>query len=183
MIRRILLLKVDTLMSADLDKIKKVLRYHDWRYYVQSEPSITDFDYDRLFRALKKLEEDNFTLITPDSPTQRVAKTLTDSFSTVPHLVAMLSLENTYNIGEVTDFETSVLKQTQGTSTVFCVEPKFDGASIALVYENDVLVRAATRGDGTAGEDITQMQNPFRAFHIQLLFQSMGFILSNLEAR
>lgn len=150
-----LLLKAN-LDVKDLDKIKKVLRYHDWRYYVQSEPSITDFDYDRLFRALKKLEEDNFTLITPDSPTQRVAKTLTDSFSTVPHLVAMLSLENTYNIGEVTDFETSVLKQTQGTSTVFCVEPKFDGASIALVYENDVLVRAATRGDGTAGEDITQ---------------------------
>jgi len=158
----------------DLAKIKQVLQYHDWRYYVQSEPLITDFDYDKLFQALKKIEFENPSLITPDSPTQRVAKTLTEDFSTVPHLVAMLSLENTYNIEEVTDFETSVLKQTQGAPTAFCVEPKFDGASIALVYENDVMVRAATRGDGTAGEDITQNAKAISSIPLTAPFSKYG---------
>lgn len=168
-----LLAKAD-IGAEDLENLKRVLRYHDWRYYVQSEPLITDFDYDILFHALKKLEHENISLITPDSPTQRVAKTLTGDFSTVPHLAAMLSLENTYNIEEVTDFESSVLKQTQGAPTVFCVEPKFDGASIALVYENDVLVRAATRGDGTAGEDITHNAKAISTIPLTAPFSKYG---------
>ena len=148
-----------TLLSSFLpptaEELRSVLRYHDWRYYVLSEPIITDTDYDFLFKALKTLEEKNPDLITPDSPTQRVAKGLTEDFQPVDHLVSMLSLENTYNIEEVATFENRVKELVMNGDVEYCIEPKFDGASIALVYENDLLIRAATRGDGTTGEEIT----------------------------
>mgnify|MGYP000855364871 FL=1 len=105
-----------------------MLRYHDWRYYVLSEPIITDTDYDFLFKALKTLEEKNPDLITPDSPTQRVAKGLTEDFQPVDHLVSMLSLENTYNIEEVATFENRVKELVMNGDVEYCIEPKFDGA-------------------------------------------------------
>ncbi|MDB5282672.1 MAG: ligase LigA, partial [Bacteroidota bacterium] len=137
------------------EALRRVLNYHDWRYYVLSEPVLQDFDYDKLFKDLRKLESENPTLVTPDSPTQRVARGLTDDFHSVSHLVSMLSLENSYNSEDIADFDKTVKKLTNVTDVEYCVEPKFDGSSIALVYENDILIRAATRGDGAVGEDIT----------------------------
>lgn len=140
---------------SDLDELKNVIRYHDWNYYVNSTPSISDKEYDTLFKALKTLEEEHPELITPDSPTQKVAQVLTNEFTTVKHTVPMLSLANSYNAEDLLAFDESVKKLSNKDAISYCVEPKFDGASIALIYENDMLVRAATRGNGIEGEDIT----------------------------
>lgn len=171
----------ETVTAFDIEDLRKVLRFHDWRYYVQSEPSISDFDYDILFKKLQALENENPDLITPDSPTQRVSQGLTDAFQQTSHLAAMLSLENTYNTGEVADFERRVLDLTNNTLTEFCVEPKFDGASIALVYENDLLVRAATRGDGTVGEDITHNAKALASIPLSAPFSKYGIVKVELR--
>ena len=143
---------------SDQEKIfalREIINYHDWRYYVLSEPVITDFDYDSLFKQLKELEAKHPEFLTDDSPTQRVARGLTEEFQSVSHLVSMLSLDNSYDIEDLTDFDIRVKDLIKKEEVEYCVEPKFDGSSIALVYENDLLIRAATRGDGVAGEDIT----------------------------
>lgn len=171
----------ETLEVDDLTLLKDVLRYHDWRYYVLSEPIISDYEYDILFAELKKIEEKHSSLITPDSPTQRVSAGLTEDFTQVPHLASMLSLENTYNLADVTDFEQRVLSHTLGVRTSFCVEPKFDGASIALVYENNMLVRAASRGDGTIGEDITANARAISSIPLSAPFLDYG--IAKIELR
>lgn len=174
-------LVAENVTAFDVEDLRKVLRFHDWRYYVQSDPIISDYDYDVLFKKLQALETEHPNLITPDSPTQRVAQGLTDEFKQTPHLAAMLSLENTYNAGEVLDFERKVLEFTNGETTEFCVEPKFDGASIALVYENDLLVRAATRGDGAVGEDITHNAKALASIPLSAPFSKYG--ISKIELR
>lgn len=143
------------LTATDIEDLRNVIRFHDWNYYVQSSPSISDKEYDTLFKALKTLEEAHPELITPDSPTQKVAQALTNEFTTVQHTVPMLSLANSYNAEDLLAFDESVKKLSNREDISYCVEPKFDGASIALIYENDILVRAATRGNGIEGEDIT----------------------------
>lgn len=165
---------LSTFLPPTAEELRSVLRYHDWRYYVLSEPIITDTDYDFLFKALKTLEEKNPDLITPDSPTQRVAKGLTEDFQPVDHLVSMLSLENTYNIEEVTTFENRVKELVMNGDVEYCIEPKFDGASIALVYENDLLIRAATRGDGTTGEEITNNAKAIASVPLSAPFSKYG---------
>ncbi len=156
------------------DALRNVINYHDWRYYVLSEPLITDFDYDTLFKELKKLEEENPELRSPDSPTQRVARGLTNEFATVEHLVSMLSLENSYNEEDLNDFDERVKERTGSSHIEYCAEPKFDGSSIALVYENDLLVRAATRGDGTVGEDITNNAKALSSIPLRAPFSKYG---------
>lgn len=154
--------------------LRDVIRYHDWRYYVLSEPLITDFDYDKLFRELRELEAAHPQLLTDDSPTQRVARALSSDFQQVGHLTAMLSLENSYNIEDLTDFDTRIKELTNKTEVEYCVEPKFDGASIALVYENDKLIRAATRGDGAVGEDITNNAKALSSIPLTAAFSKYG---------
>ncbi len=162
---------------ADKEKaeaLREVINYHDWRYYVLSEPVVTDYDYDKLFAELKKLEAENPALVTSDSPTQRIARGLTDEFESVSHLVSMLSLDNSYNAEDLNDFDTSVKKLTNRTEVEYCIEPKFDGSSIALVYENDLLVRAATRGDGAMGEDITNNAKALASIPLRAAFSKFG---------
>ena len=106
-------------------------------------------------KPLEKLESENPDLVTPDSPTQRVAKELTKNFPTVNHLVPMLSLENSYNSEDLVDWDRKARELTGLDTIEYCVEPKFDGASISLIYENDLLVRGATRGDGVQGDEVT----------------------------
>jgi DNA ligase (NAD+) len=154
--------------------LRRVINYHDWRYYVLSEPLITDFDYDKLFKELKAIESENPSLITADSPTQRVARSLTGDFESVAHLTAMLSLDNSYNEGDLIDFDRRVKELTGVNDIEYCIEPKFDGASIALVYENDVLVRAATRGDGAVGEDITNNAKALASIPLSAGFSKYG---------
>ncbi|HRG93779.1 MAG TPA: DNA ligase (NAD(+)) LigA, partial [Chitinophagaceae bacterium] len=136
---------------ADIDLLRDVLRFHEYRYYIMNDPLLADVEYDQLFKALQKLESDDPSLLTADSPTQRVARGLTKDFPTVQHLVPMLSLDNSYNAEDLQDFDRKARELTGLDQIEYCVEPKFDGGSISLIYENDLLVRGATRGDGVEG--------------------------------
>src|SRR3990170_5157578 len=138
-----------------LDQLKAVLRFHEYRYYVQNDPLISDFEYDQLYKALEKIEKEHPDLITPNSPTQRIATVLTKSFNTVQHLVPMLSLENSYNAEDLLDWDRKARELSKLPEIEYCVEPKFDGASISLIYEDDALFRGATRGNGAEGDEIT----------------------------
>jgi len=162
-------------------QLKQVLDYHDWRYYVVDDPIVDDFTYDQLFKKLKQLEEDFPALRTEDSPTQRVARGLTDNFETVEHLVPMLSLDNSYNGEDLKDFEQRLKNLTEKEQFVYCVEPKFDGGSIALVYENDQLVRAATRGNGIAGDNITNNAKVIRSIPLTAAFSKYGIYKAELR--
>jgi DNA ligase (NAD+) len=137
------------------EELRDVLRFHEHRYYVLNDPLLADTEYDLLYKALEKLEKDYPQLVTPDSPTQRVGNSLNKEFVTVQHLVPMLSLENSYNPQDLIDWDKRVKGLVDVNDIVYSSEPKFDGASISLIYEKDMLVRGATRGDGVAGDDIT----------------------------
>ncbi len=164
------------------DDLKSVINFHDKKYYVDADSVISDYDYDLLFKKLKQLEEENPNLITADSPTQRVAKGLNNEFATVAHLVPMLSLENSYNITDLQDFDTQVKKALSENANIeYIAEPKFDGSSIALVYENDMLIRAATRGNGIEGDEITQNAKAIKSIPLKANFSQYG--IAKIEIR
>ena len=157
------------------EDLKTVINFHDHTYYVKANSIITDYDYDRLFKKLKDIETAYPNLVTADSPTQRVAKGLNQEFPTVQHLVPMMSLENSYNLSDLEDFDTQVKKALSENTTVeYIAEPKFDGSSIALVYENDQLVRAATRGNGIEGDDITPNAKAIKSIPLKANFTQFG---------
>jgi len=167
--------------KKELDPLRDVLRFHEHRYYILNDPLISDYEYDQLFKALEKIEEADPALKTPDSPTQRVAKGLTKDFPTAQHLVPMLSLDNSYNSDDLIDFDRKA-KELTGLSTIeYCVEPKFDGGSISLVYENDLLVRGATRGDGVEGDEVTANIKQIRSVPLSAKFTAYG--LQQVELR
>ena len=158
------------------DALIDVLNFHDWRYYIKSQPIITDFEYDHLFKKLKELEESQLVAVRPDSPTQRVAHGLNEDFPTVKHLVPMMSLENSYNAEDLKDFDRKVREALLDDSRVFyTVELKYDGGSIAVIYENDLLVRAATRGNGVEGDQITNNAKTIKTIPLKVNFQNMVF--------
>jgi NAD-dependent DNA ligase (contains BRCT domain type II) len=138
--------KTGGITKKDIRELREVLRFHEYRYYILNDPLIADTEYDHLYKALEKLEAENPSLQTPDSPTQRVAKGLTKDFPTVQHLVPMLSLDNSYNSDDLVDFDRKVRELSKQQDIEYCVEPKFDGGSISLVYENDLLVRGLPVG-------------------------------------
>ena len=153
--------------------LQAVLRYHEWRYYVMDDPQISDFEYDMLYKKLEHLEDLYPHLITPDSPTTRVGSDIAENVKTVPHLTPMLSLENTYNEDDLNDFDTQIKKLADlpaDAAIEYCVEPKFDGGTIALVYENDVLVQASTRGNGVIGEEMTHNAKVMRSIPLRAAF-------------
>ncbi len=152
---RDLIKKAGQLSEQDMALLRDVLRFHEYRYYVLDEPLVSDYEYDQLFKCLEKLEAEHPDLITPTSPTQRVAKGLTKDFPTVTHLVPMLSLKNSYDAEDLGDWDRKCREASGQEAVQYCAEPKFDGASISVIYENDVLVRAATRGNGVQGDEIT----------------------------
>ncbi|ASZ10674.1 NAD-dependent DNA ligase LigA [Chitinophaga pendula] len=160
--------------NATMEALRRVITYNDWRYYVQSDPVLSDYEYDQLFAWLKKLEVENPHLVSPDSPTQRVALGLTKNFPTVQHLVPMLSLENSYDADDLNDWDRKNREISALSEIEYCIEPKFDGASISLIYENDQLVRGATRGDGVAGDDITTNIKQIRSIPLSANFSSFG---------
>lgn len=157
-----------------VDSLRKIINYHDWRYYVLSEPIITDYDYDVLFKELKKIEELNPKLASADSPSQRVAQGLNDGFKNVAHLVPMLSLDNSYNKEDLLEFDRRVRNLSGQEEIKYVVEPKFDGASLSLIYENDQLVRAATRGNGTMGDEITNNARAIKSIPLTAEFSKYG---------
>jgi len=164
-----------------LPGIKRLLRYHENRYYVMNEPLITDFEYDQLYKLLEKAEKTHPDWVTPDSPTQRVGSSLNNSFTKVQHLVPMLSLENSYNADDLNDWDRKA-KELSGLPEIeYTVEPKFDGASISLIYENNHLERSATRGDGVVGEEITRNSKQIRTIPLSADFASYG--IEQIEIR
>ena len=167
--------------KIEIETLKTVLKFHEYQYYVASEPTISDFEYDQLYQQLIALESANESLITADSPSQRVGNSLNNSFETVAHLVPMLSLENSYNAEDLTDFDRKAKEGAQLEILEYCVEPKFDGASISLLYENDLLVRACTRGDGIAGEDITNNIKQIRSIPLSIPLLAQG--IQQMEIR
>jgi DNA ligase (NAD+) len=163
--------------EADLavKQLREVLRYHEWRYYVKNDPVVSDSEYDKLYKNLEALEASNPALITPDSPTQRVSPDLTESFATVPHLTPMLSLDNSYDAEDLREFDKQVKKLTGKSEAItYAVEPKFDGGTITLIYQNDLLLRAATRGDGQMGEAITNNAKAIKAIPLSAPFSQHG---------
>ncbi len=159
---------------ADIDLLRDVLRFHEYRYYIMNDPLLADVEYDQLFKALQKLESDDPSLLTADSPTQRVARGLTKDFPTVQHLVPMLSLDNSYNAEDLQDFDRKARELTGLDQIEYCVEPKFDGGSISLIYENDLLVRGATRGDGVEGDEVTANVKQIRSIPLSAKFSDYG---------
>lgn len=174
-------LKDDSIDKKEVEELRDVLRFHEYRYYILNNPLISDFEYDQLFKSLEKIEKENPHLITKDSPTQRVAKDLTKSFLTVQHLVPMLSLENSYNSGDLIDFDRKAKELTGLKEIEYCVEPKFDGGSISLIYENDFLSRGSTRGDGAEGDEITTNIKQIRSIPLSAKFSEYG--ISQIEIR
>jgi DNA ligase (NAD+) len=161
--------------------LREVINYADWKYYVQSEPVFSDSEYDSLFKKLKALEEKYPEQVTEDSPTQRVAMGLSEKFPPVSHLVPMLSLDNTYNAEDLIDWDRKCREQAGTNKIEYCVEPKYDGASISLVYENGKLVRGATRGDGVMGEEITVNIRQIKSIPLTAAFMKAG--VTQVEVR
>ena len=161
--------------------LREVINYHDYKYYVQASPVISDYEYDQLFRALRDLEKKYPDLITPDSPTQRVASEITGAFPTVKHYTPMLSLDNAYTEEELRDFDRRVRELTGLEEVTYSVEPKYDGAGIALVYRDDLFVRGATRGDGETGEDITNNLRTIRSIPLRAEFSRFGIRLIEIR--
>jgi DNA ligase (NAD+) len=142
-------------IQNQLESLREKIREHDYNYHVLDRPTITDREYDLLYKELLDLESKNPELITKDSPTQRVGSQPLDKFEKVAHRIPMLSLQNTYDTEDLVDFDKKVKKFLETTKDVeyFC-EPKFDGLAIELVYENGLMTMALTRGDGTVGENV-----------------------------
>jgi DNA ligase (NAD+) len=155
---------------ARINELRALIRHHEQRYYVHSAPEISDEAFDALLHELERLEAEHPDLVTSDSPTQRVAGTPTASFPTVDHLCPMLSLDNAYNDEELRAFDERVRKGAAlgETAVPYVAELKIDGLSIALTYEDGRLVRGATRGDGTRGEEVTANVRTIRAIPLSL---------------
>jgi DNA ligase (NAD+) len=164
-----------------LAQLKELLRFHEYRYYVLNDPLIADFEYDQLYKQLQHFESKHPDQITADSPTQRIGNSLNQSFQTVAHLVPMLSLDNSYNADDLNDFDRKARELSGSEMISYCIEPKFDGASISLIYENDQLVRAITRGDGVEGEEITNNVKQIRSIPLTARFSQYG--ISQIEIR
>lgn len=153
-----------------LRRLRGQVRHHEERYYVLNDPEISDAEFDALLKALEALEAEYPDLITPDSPTQRVAGRPIEGFQTVEHLEPMLSLDNTYSSDELRDFDERVRKGAElgDVPVAYIAELKIDGLSMALTYEDGRLVRGATRGDGQRGEEVTANVRTIRAIPLQL---------------
>ena len=134
-------------------ELSKLLTEANYRYYVLDDPTMPDFEYDHLMRELEVLEAANPEYALPDSPTKRVGGEAVSQFEKVTHPVPLMSLQDVFSIEELNDFLGKITEQ--HPNAAFSVEPKIDGLSVALEYENGVFVRGATRGDGVTGEDVT----------------------------
>ena len=176
-------------MSSSVEKKIEELRNqiirHDYNYYVLAEPVISDENYDKLVKELEKLETENPHLITPDSPTQRVGKDLTKEFNPVKHKIPMLSLANSYDEQDLIDFDRRVKESLPEAEKVeYVVELKIDGASVSINYVDGLLNTAATRGDGTVGEEVTNNIKTIRSIPLKIdLSKEKKYKLKNFEVR
>ncbi len=167
--------------SKRINNLRSQIRKYDYSYYVLDDPTVPDAEYDRLMRELIALESKLPELITQDSPTQRVAGSALDSFKQVTHAVPMLSLSNVFSLEELEAFDKRVKDRLGDIDEIdYIAEPKLDGLAVSLLYENGLLVQAATRGDGSTGEDITENVRTIRTVPLKL---EGNKIPSTLEVR
>ena len=154
---------------AQLAQLKEKIRHHNHLYYVLDNPQISDTEYDNLFRQLQQIEHDYPSLMTEDSPTQRVGGQALDAFNNITHSVPMLSLGNVFSHQELLDFERKVKERLETNHEIeYCAELKLDGLAISLIYENGIFIQGATRGDGVTGEDITHNLKTIRNLPLKL---------------
>ncbi|MGA2475467.1 MAG: NAD-dependent DNA ligase LigA [Terriglobia bacterium] len=155
-------------IEKEIEKLRNDIRYHEHRYYVLDNPEISDFEFDKLMRRLQELEAQNPELVTPDSPTQRVGGQPAEEFPKVQHSVPMLSLDNTYSVDELKDFDRRVREISGRSKVEYVGELKLDGLSMALTYEDGVLTHGVTRGDGVEGEDVTANAKTIRSVPLRI---------------
>jgi len=160
-----------------IQELRKQIDYHNHQYYVLNNPIISDYEYDQLLRQLQDLETQYPDLVTPESPTQRVGGQPVEGFTPVQHKIAMISLDNAYTFDELREFDARVQKNVGPVEYV--AEPKIDGLGVALLYENRVFARGATRGDGATGDDISQNLKTIYSIPLKL----HGDELNNVEVR
>jgi DNA ligase (NAD+) len=163
-----------TFLEQNIALLRDTIRFHEHRYYVMNDPLLSDYEFDLLYKALENTEKANPALVSTDSPTQRVGPGFTKQFNTVQHLVPMLSLENSYDAADLLDWDRKARELSGLPELEYCVEPKFDGASISLLYEDNMFVRGATRGDGIAGEDITLNLKQIKSIPLSAKFSKYG---------
>ena len=163
--------------QEQLDELVDLLHFHEWKYYINHDPIISDPEYDQLFDLLKQTEKLNPEWARQDSPTQRVSSDLSADFPTVKHLSPMLSLANSYNENDLRDFDKQIRKLCELDENIkieYVVEPKYDGGTIVLDYEGDCFVRGATRGNGEEGDDISNNLKTIRSIPLKAAFSSVG---------
>jgi len=164
-------------VKKEIKRLRKEINTHNYKYYVENSPAISDYEFDQLLKKLEDLEKQFPDLVTPDSPTQRVGGEPVEGFESAEHKVPMLSLANTYNFDELREFDERVKKNVGKVEYV--VEPKIDGAGVALLYEDGILIRGATRGDGVKGDDVTLNLKTIQSIPLKL----RGNVLKNVEVR
>ena len=162
--------------SERIDALREQLEHHNQLYYQEARTEITDLEFDALLVELQELEAKYPDLITPDSPTQRVGGKTTEGFETVPHAVPMLSIDNTYNADELRAFDERVRRGLDGDSPSYVVELKIDGVSMSLTYEDGVLARAVTRGDGQSGDAVTPNVKTIQSVPLKLKGKFPGLL-------
>ena len=157
-------------IKEKIEKLRELIRHHEYRYYVLDDPEISDAQYDKLLRELQAFEKEHPDWITPDSPTQRVGGKPSESFPTVLHSVPMLSLENAYSDEDLLDMDRRISDTAPSVSSIprYVCELKIDGLSTSLIYQNETLLRGLTRGDGTRGEDVTHNIRTIRSVPLRV---------------
>jgi DNA ligase (NAD+) len=159
--------KAEEKKRSELENLRAEINRHNDLYYQKNEPEIADYEFDKLLEKLKKLEEENPHLITPDSPTQRVGGK-SKGFQEFVHKVPMMSLDNSYNIEELKKFDERCQKLADGRQFTYVAELKIDGLSVSLHYENGILIAGATRGDGVVGDDVLNNVKTIRSIPLKL---------------
>lgn len=173
--------KSEQIMTKDLiqelETLRETIRHHDQKYYVEAQPEISDREYDRLIDRLKKLEADHPEFVTPDSPTQRIGDQPIPELESVEHREPMLSIDNTYSIGELRSYAKRTEKLLKDEPIEWVVELKIDGVAVSLVYEDGRLVQGITRGDGRVGDDITHNVRTINDIPLRLVGKKVPSLL------
>lgn len=161
-------------IKNEIEKLREEIRYHEHRYYVLMDPEISDVKFDKLMLRLQEIEKEHPELVTPDSPSQRVGGQPAEEFRKVRHSAPMLSLDNTYSVDELRDFDRRVRELSGREQVPYVAELKLDGLSMALSYEDGVFRRGLTRGDGVTGEDVTQNVRTIRSVPLKIDSRKLG---------
>ena len=163
-----------------IEQLSQALKHHNYQYYVLAEPTISDYEFDQMLKELEGLESTYPEFRLPDSPTLRVGGDITKDFPSFQHIRPMLSLNNSYSQEEIADFDRQVGELAGGKPYTYLVDHKFDGVSLSLHYENGLLIRGVTRGDGVSGDEITNNTRTIRTVPLKL--RGKGYP-ENLEVR